>query len=95
MSSKKPRPQSGALKPKFLNPKPRSRTKFGMTKRAETNSHVMLLNLGLMEIRLVSASGLLFFCFQQTHLSSPSTGQGSQCGLNKTETSEPKDRFVF
>jgi hypothetical protein len=40
--SKEPRPQGGALKPKFLNPKPRSRNKFGMTKRAETNSHVML-----------------------------------------------------
>jgi hypothetical protein len=40
--SKEPRPQGGALKPKFLNPKSRSRTKFGMTKRAETNSHVML-----------------------------------------------------
>ena len=41
-TSKESRPQSGTLKPKFLNPKPRSRTKFGMTKRAETNSHVML-----------------------------------------------------
>jgi prepilin-type N-terminal cleavage/methylation domain-containing protein len=37
-----PHPQGWALKPKFLNPKPRSRNKFGMTKRAETNSHVML-----------------------------------------------------
>jgi len=40
--SKEPRLQGGALKPKFLYPKPRSRIKFGMTKRAETNSHVML-----------------------------------------------------
>jgi len=32
---------------------------FGMTKRPEPNRHVML-NLGLMKIRLVSASGLLF-----------------------------------
>jgi hypothetical protein len=28
-----------------------------MTKRPEPNRHVMLLNLGLMKIRLVSASG--------------------------------------
>jgi prepilin-type N-terminal cleavage/methylation domain-containing protein len=37
-----PLPQQGALEPKFLNPNPRSRNKFGMTKRAEMNSHVML-----------------------------------------------------
>jgi prepilin-type N-terminal cleavage/methylation domain-containing protein len=35
------RPQGGALKLKFLNPKTRCRNKFGMTKRAETNSHIM------------------------------------------------------
>jgi hypothetical protein len=52
------------------------RTWFGMTKRANPNRHV--LNLGLMKIRLVSASGLLFFCFEQTPLSSPSTGRGFQ-----------------
>ena len=40
--SKEPRPQGGALKPKFLNPKPRSRNKFGMTKKPEPNRHVML-----------------------------------------------------
>jgi hypothetical protein len=37
-----PRPQDGALKPKLQNPKPRSRNKFGMTKRPEPNRHVML-----------------------------------------------------
>ncbi len=43
------------------NPKPRSRNKFGMTKKTEPNYYVMLLlNLGLMKIRLVSASDLLF-----------------------------------
>jgi hypothetical protein len=31
-----------------------------MTKRPEPNRHVMLLNLGLMKIRLVSASDLFF-----------------------------------
>jgi hypothetical protein len=31
-----------------------------MTKRPEPNHHVMLLNLGLMKIRLVSASELFF-----------------------------------
>src|SRR4030043_574253 len=41
-NSKEPRPPGGALKPKFLNPKPRSRNKFGMTKRPEPNRHVML-----------------------------------------------------
>jgi hypothetical protein len=46
-----------------------------MTKRPEPNRHVTL-NLGLMKIRLVSASGLLIFCLQQTHLSSPSAGMG-------------------
>jgi hypothetical protein len=39
---KEPRPQGGALKPKFLNPKPRSRNKFGMTTRQEPNPYVML-----------------------------------------------------
>jgi hypothetical protein len=75
--SKEARPQGGALRPKLINQKPRSRTKFGMTKRPELNRHVML-NLGLMKIRLVSASGFLILCFQQTHLSSPSTGRGFQ-----------------
>jgi hypothetical protein len=37
-----PRPQGGALEAKFLNPKTRSRIKFGMTKRPEPNRHVML-----------------------------------------------------
>src|SRR4030067_3468749 len=40
--SKEPRPQGGALKPKFLNPKPRSRNKFGMTKGPQPNRYVML-----------------------------------------------------
>ncbi len=40
--SKEPRPQGGALKPKLLNPKPRSRNKFGMTKGPEPNRYVML-----------------------------------------------------
>jgi len=53
--SKEPRPQGGALEPKFLNQKTRSRNKFGMTKKQEPNRYVML-NLGLMKIRLVSAS---------------------------------------
>ena len=41
----------------------------------------MLLNLGLMKIRLVSASG--FFHLQQMHLSSPSlpTGRQAQDGF--------------
>src|SRR4030042_4780872 len=43
--SKEPPPQGGALKPKFLNPKPRSRNKFGMTTRQEPNPYVMPLNL--------------------------------------------------
>ncbi|OGP95630.1 MAG: hypothetical protein A2157_09155 [Deltaproteobacteria bacterium RBG_16_47_11] len=41
-SGAEPRPQGGASEPEFLNPKTRSRNKFGMTKRAETKSHVML-----------------------------------------------------
>ena len=41
-TSKEPRPEGGALNPKFLNPKTRSRNKFGMTKRPEPNCHVML-----------------------------------------------------
>jgi hypothetical protein len=48
--NKESRPQGGALKPKFKNPKPRSRNKFGMTKRPEPDRHVML----------VSASDLFF-----------------------------------
>jgi hypothetical protein len=46
-----------------------------------------MLNLGLMKIRLVSASGLLIFCFQQTHLSSPSlpTGRQAQEGVFRCE----------
>ena len=38
----------GVLKPKFLKSKPRSRTEFGMTKRAEMNSNVMLNPEGVM-----------------------------------------------
>ncbi|MGO8987538.1 MAG: prepilin-type N-terminal cleavage/methylation domain-containing protein [bacterium] len=34
-------PQDEVLKPKFLDANPRSRTEFGMTKREETDSHVM------------------------------------------------------
>jgi hypothetical protein len=56
------------------------------------------LNLGLMKIRLVSASGLFFFCFQQTHLSSPSLPTGRQaqegvfrCNLNNEFLPERKD----
>jgi len=56
------------------------------------------MNLGLMKIRLVSASGLFFFWFEQAHLSFPSLppapgpdrGRGRQaqdvvfrCNLNK------------
>ena len=41
-TNKEPRPQGGALKPKLLNPKLRSRNKFGMTKRQEPNPYVML-----------------------------------------------------
>jgi hypothetical protein len=41
-SSKEPCPQGGASKPKFQNPKLRSRNKFGMTKKPEPNRHVML-----------------------------------------------------
>src|SRR4030043_1288475 len=40
--SKEPRPQGGALRSKFLNPKPGSRTWFGMTTRQEPNPYVML-----------------------------------------------------
>jgi prepilin-type N-terminal cleavage/methylation domain-containing protein len=40
-------PQDEALKPKFLNANPRSRTEFGMTKRAETKSHFMLNPKGI------------------------------------------------
>ncbi len=39
-----------------------------MTKRAESNPYVML----------ISASALLFFCYRQTHLSSPSLPTGRQ-----------------
>jgi predicted secreted hydrolase len=49
-----------------------------MTKRPESNPYVMLLNLGLMKIRLVSASGLVFFCYQQKHLSSLCLPAGRQ-----------------
>ena len=42
MEGKESRLQGGALTPKFLNPKKRSRNKFGMTKRPEPNPHVML-----------------------------------------------------
>jgi len=54
--NKAPCPQGGALKPKFLNPKPRSRNKFGMTKntRIEPYCHA----------ELVSASDL-FFLFSE------------------------------
>jgi hypothetical protein len=45
-----------------------------MTKGQEPNRYVML-NLGLMKIRLVSASGSLSFRFQQAHLSFSSTGR--------------------
>ena len=53
-----------------------------MAKRPERNCYVRL-NLGLMKIRLVSASGLSFSCLQQTHLSSPSlpTGRQAQDGV--------------
>jgi hypothetical protein len=41
-----------------------------MTKRPEPKRYV-LLNLGLMKIRLVSAYGLLFFCYQPMHCFMP------------------------
>ena len=40
--NKEPRPQGGALEFKFLNPNTRSRNKFGMTKRPESNPYVTL-----------------------------------------------------
>jgi hypothetical protein len=73
LESKEPRPQGGTLTPKFLNPKKRSRNKFGMTKRPEPNRNVML-NL---------FQHLVFFYLQQMHLSSPSlpTGRQAQDGF--------------
>jgi len=46
-----------------------------MTERLELNRHT-IQNLGLMKIRLVSAS--VFFCLREIHLSSPSLPTGSQ-----------------
>jgi len=53
-----------------------------MTKRLEPTRHVML-NLGLMKIRLVSASGLLFSAFSRgTFHPRPQDGV-FRCDLNK------------
>jgi hypothetical protein len=59
-----------------------------MTKRPKLNVHIML-NLGLMKIRLVSASDLFFLLLAEA-LSSPSLPTGRQaqdgvfrCGLNE------------
>ena len=41
MDNKEPRPQGGALKPNS-KPRPRSRNKFGMTKRQKPHAAVML-----------------------------------------------------
>src|SRR4030042_986654 len=73
--SKEPRPQGGALKPKFLNPKPRSRNKFGMTKRPEPNRHVML-NLFQHLVYFFSAFS------RRTFHPRPQDGV-FRCGLNK------------
>jgi hypothetical protein len=61
--SKEPRPQGGALGPKFINQKTRSRNKFGMTKRPEPNRHVML-NLFQHLVCLFSAFSRRIFHFR-------------------------------
>ena len=70
------RPQGGALKPKFLNPKTRSRNKFGMTKRPEPSCHLML--------NLLQHLGF-FRYIHQTKPSSPSlpTGPGPDRGRGR------------
>ena len=65
-----------------------------MTKRPEPNSLVMLLNLVLNLFQYCFSIWLAFFCFQQTHLSSPSLPTGRQaqegvfrCDFNKLHSS--------
>jgi prepilin-type N-terminal cleavage/methylation domain-containing protein len=83
-----PHPQGDALKLKFSNPKPRLREKFGMIKGAETNRHVTL-NLGLMKIRLASASGFLSSAFSRhTFYPRPQSGVFRR-GLNKPSDPRP------
>jgi hypothetical protein len=53
--NKEPRPQGGALKPKFSKPKNQIPNQVRDDKTQEENP-VVMLNLGLMEIRLVSDS---------------------------------------
>jgi len=60
-NSKEPRPQSGALNQN-------SKAKAEIPKQVRDDkkrdpNHLVMLNLGLMEIRLVSASGVLFSAF--------------------------------
>ena len=54
--SKEPRPRGGALKPKFLKPRTEIPKQVPDDKKRDPNP-VVMLNLGLMKIRLVSASG--------------------------------------
>ena len=77
LTSKEPCPQGGALRPKFINQKTRSRNKFGMTKGLETKRHVML-NLFQHLICLFSAFS------RYTFHPRPQDGV-FRCGFNKSE----------
>jgi prepilin-type N-terminal cleavage/methylation domain-containing protein len=76
-----PHPQGGALKLKFLNPRPKSRNEFGMTEKAETNRHVML-NLFQHPVCFFSAFS------RRTFYSRPQDGVFRR-GLNKPSNPRP------
>jgi len=92
--------REGVLKPKFLKSRPRSRTEFGMTKRAEMNSNVMLNPEGVMpntESVMPSAGSVMPNLFR--HLSRAGLFQHLVCsfstasrrGINKPSDPRPHE----
>jgi len=85
--SKEPRPQGGALKPKFLKPRSEipKQVRDDNKTRAKPSCHA----------ELVSASGLPFFAFGR-HTFHPRPQDGVfRCDLNKSQFPIPNDLNAF
>jgi hypothetical protein len=90
--SKEPRPQGGALKPEFLKPETEipNQVRDDKKTRTEPTCHA---EPWTDEDQACFSIQFAFFCFQQTHLSSPSLPTGRQaqegvfrCDFNKKQS---------